>query len=77
MKKYRVPRSTKSWMLANIILQNDLFNDFKIYCYKHPKIKSQFRAANLFLLQRKLRYCPVEHPVSVNMDSLEDYYFKD
>lgn len=75
MARFKVPRSYKSKILANIILSQGLFNDWRIFCYKHPKIKSKYRSANLFLLHRKLRYVPVERVLDVNMDTIVDYYY--
>lgn len=69
------PRSLRSWSCANIILYNGLFNEFKVWRYKHPKIKSAFRAGNLFLLHKGLKWSVVPNPVKVNMDSIEDYYY--
>lgn len=62
-------------MCANIILDNCLFDEFKVFCYNHPKLKSKYRAANLFLIHKRMRYKVVDYPLPVNMDSLEDYYY--
>lgn len=73
--KYKVPRSIKSWVLANIILAYGLFDEWRVFCYNHPKLKSNYRSASLFLLHKKLRYAPVDNPIKVNMDSICDYYY--
>ena len=75
MKKVVTPRHLKSWHIANIILDKGLFDEFRVWCYNHPKVKSQYRAGNLFLLNKGLRYEHVSNPVSVNMDTLLDYWF--
>lgn len=76
MKRFKVSRKVRSWACANIILDKGLFDDWKIFCYNHPKIKSKYRSANLFLSHRKLLYHIVDIPISgLNMDNLEDYYF--
>lgn len=79
MSKRKGTRSIRSWALANIILQHDLFDEWRVYCYQHPKLKSAYRSANLFLLKKNLRYASVdpEKNVSVNMDSLCDYVYGD
>lgn len=75
MAKKMLDRKIRSWACANIILDNGLFDEWKVFCYAHPKIKSKYRSGNLFLLHKKLRYKVVANPVNVNMDSLEDYYW--
>lgn len=74
-KNHFCPRSLRSWACANIILDNGLFDEWRIWCYNHPKIKSMYRSGNLFLLHKGLLYKHVDNPVNVNMDSIEDYYY--
>lgn len=75
-KRFKISRKTRSWMYANIILANDLFNEFKVYKLNHPSIKSEFRLANLFLLNKKLRWNVPEIIIhGLNMDNLEEYYY--
>lgn len=76
MRFTKVNRKTRSWVCANIILAYDLFNEWRIFCWNHPKVKSKYRSANLFLLNKKLRYAMVDEPISgIDMDNLEDYYY--
>lgn len=76
MAKRMLNRKIRSWAVANIILDNGLFDEWKIYCYSHPKVKSKYRLANLFLLNKGLLYKHVENPISgLNMDTIEDYYY--
>lgn len=65
-------------MYANILLFNGLVPEFQVYKYNHPKIKSDFRLANLFLLNKKLRWnVPDKVLDDVNMSNLFDYYYDD
>ena len=79
MSQRKGTRSLRSWALANIILQYDLFDEWRIFCYKHPKLISPYRSANLFLLHKKLRYATIDpcSTISVNMESLIDYMYGD
>ena len=70
------PRHLKSWRYANIILNYDLFNEWRMFCYKHPKIKSKVRSAAMFLNHKKMIYVGFDKFYSVNMDTLEDFYFE-
>lgn len=73
----KFPRSLKSWVIANIIIDLDLFAEYKIWRIEHPSIKSNYRAGNLFLLNKKKRYHIVVNPIKgLNMDSLEDFYYE-
>lgn len=73
-----IPRSVRSWAVANIILDNGLFDEWRVYCYHHQKIKSKYRLANLFLLNKGLLYKHVEKPISgLNMDNIEEYYYEE
>ena len=74
--KLGVPRSIRSSILANLILYNDLFDDFIIWTYHHPKIKSMFRAGKYFLANRELKFSAfdIKYHIPVNMDTLKDYY---
>lgn len=70
-----VNRKFQSWICANIILEYDLVNEFKIFKVSHPKIKSMYRLANLFLIHKKMRYKHCENPISgINCESLLEYY---
>lgn len=78
MKRMKISRKTRSTMFANIILFNGLVPEFQAYRYSHPKIKSDFRLANLFLLNKKLRWCVPDKVIEdVNMSNMIDYYYDD
>ena len=71
MAKRMISRKFRSIALANIILEYDLFDEWRIYCWSHPKIKSQYRLGNLFLLNKRMLYKPVEKiDWSLNMNNL-------
>lgn len=72
----KCPRHIRSWMYANIILNHDLFNEWRIFCFKHPKIKSTVRSASMFLNHKKMLYASTPVFYSVNMDTLVDYYYE-
>lgn len=74
-RKFYGNRNLRSTYLANIILHYGLFDDFKIWTYKHQKIKSKYRAANLYLIHKGLRYAECPFVMNVNMDTLDDYYW--
>ena len=76
MAKKLISRSIRSWACANIILANGLFDEFKVFSYQHPKVKSKYRLGNLFLLKKKLLYKHVDNPIDVNMDTLDEYYYE-
>ena len=75
-KRFKISRIIRSKMFANIILANGLFNEWKVYKYNHSKIKSDYRLANLFLLNKKLRWSiPDKFIEGLTMDNLEAYYY--
>lgn len=76
IKKSSVPRSVKSWAMANILIEKDLVSDFFLWRYLHPNIKSMYRAASLYLLNKKIRFSVPEKFFKVNLDSLEEYWLK-
>ena len=74
-KSFGVPRSVKSWAVANTIIAYNLYEDFKIWTYYHPQIKSKYRQGFLFVKSKKLYGCLPDNYFthSVNMDSLDAY----
>ena len=75
MAKRLVNRKIRSWACANIILDLGLA-EFRAFCVAHPKVKSNYRLANLFLLHKKKLYHIVEKPIShINCDNFLDYYY--
>ena len=70
------PRHIKSWLYANIIINYDLFNEWRIFCYYHPKLKSKVRSASMFLNHKKMIYAGFDKFYEVNMDTLEDFYYE-
>lgn len=76
-RRFKISRIIRSKLYANIILANGLFDDWKVYKYNHQKIKSDFRLANLFLLNKKLRWSIPDKVIDgLNMNNLEDYYYE-
>lgn len=74
---YIIPRFLRSWMYANILLDLNLVDEWRVYAMTHPKIKSKVRSANLFLLKRKLRgYIPKKTFKGVTMNNLLDFYYE-
>lgn len=72
-----VSRKGRSIACANIILDYGLFDEWKVFCYTHQKIKSKYRLANLFLLHKKMLYKYVEKMNwSLNCDNLDQLYFE-
>lgn len=77
MAKRMLNRHYRSIAVANIIVEYNLFNEWRVYCYNHPKIKSHYRLANLFLLNKKMLYKPVDKiDWSLNMNNLLDRYYE-
>ena len=77
MAKRMLNRHYRSIAVANIIVEYNLFNEWRVYCYNHPKIKSHYRLANLFLLNKKMLYKPVDKiDWSLNMSNLLDRYYE-
>lgn len=77
MAKKMFDRKVRSVVVANIILEKGLFDEFAVFRYQHQKIKSMYRLANLFLLHKKLRYVPVDKlNWSVNCSNLLEFYFQ-
>lgn len=73
-----VSRKFRSTALANIILQYGLFDEWKVYSYRHPKVKSKYRLANLFLMNKKMLYADLDFSKfdkDLNMSNLEDFWY--
>lgn len=78
MSKRFLNRKQRSIILANLIVEHNLFDEWRVYSYQHPKIKSKYRLANLFMLNKKLLYKTCENlDMSLNCDNLLDFYFED
>lgn len=78
MANHMVSRKFRSIALANIIVCNNLFDEWRIYCYKHPKIKSLYRLANLFLMNKGLHMIyatPEKLDFSLNCSNLLEVYY--
>lgn len=77
MAKRMISRKYRSIVLANIILVYDLFDEWRVYCYQHSKIKSLYRLGNLFLLNKHMLYKPVDKiDWSLNMNNLLDRHYE-
>lgn len=77
MAKKIFDRKIRSVVVANIILDQGLFGEFAVFRYTHPKIRSMYRLANLFLLHKKLRYVSVDNlNWNVNCSNLLEFYFE-
>ena len=76
MAKRFLNRKQRSIILANLIIKNNLFDEWRVYSYRHPKIKSAYRLANLFMLNKKLLYRTCDNPdMSLNCDNLFERYY--
>lgn len=76
--RIRVPRSLKSQVVASIILEKGLTEHFYVWRLLHPKIKSNYRAGNLFLIHRRLRYCTdISTLYPCDMDNLREYFLRE
>lgn len=77
VRQSKLTRDVKSWVCANIIIDQNLIDDFVAWRAMHPKVKSAYRAGSLFLLNRKIRYMIPKKSYDVNMDNLRDWYYGD
>lgn len=75
IRQSKLNRDIKSWVCANIIIDQNLIDDFVAWRAMHPKIKSAYRAGSLFLFNRKIRYSFPKKTYDVNMDTLRDWYY--
>lgn len=76
MRRMKISRKIRSQACANIILDCGLMDEFIVYRYNHPKIKSLYRLANLFLLNKKKRYLVPSRIIDgLDMSNLFDYYY--
>ena len=80
MAKRMISRKFRSIALANIIVSENLFDEWRVYCYSHPKIKSAYRLANLFLMNKGRHFLyktPGNLDMSLNCSNLLDRYYED
>lgn len=77
MAKRMISRKYRSILVANIIVEYNLFDEWRVYSYNHPKIKSPYRLANLFLLNKRMLYKPVDKiDWTLNMSNLLERYYE-
>lgn len=76
MAKRFLNRKQRSIILANLIIEHNLFDEWRVFAYSHPKVKSSYRLANLFMLKKKLVYRTCENlDLSLNCDNLLERYY--